>query len=444
MKLWPALLGIFALSSTVSAQDLVHTTDGVFFCHGNHPRCSWTDQTTYPYFQFGGQHVGQMSGVSDLLPNGPPLPQYQSWLTELISDRPNTNAVASWSDATSRVDGGRVWGGFISARTGFSQPGWDSQLIGLEIDVLNGGLPGVSPNLGKVGLQIVGFGNPNTDALQILTETPSAAFQNILSIQPNSIAPTGAVIGMAPQHIARGIDFQGSTFSDGAFLLSPNQKIRIQNSWIERRLHLSRSVLQWISGAAGGHAGPPRHECAGHGQPPNRHEQWRPDHSARYVLKPDHAREQPGEQIRPSWANGTFGQLGIGPSSRSCTGRHFRERARPGTAAAAATGAGSMTGGAQAVASGDGAVALGSNSTASADEATAVGTGAQAVAANSIAVGSSAQVTGAASTAIGEGAQSSGSNSVALGANSTDAAESNVVSLGSATELADLPTSRPV
>ena len=407
MKYTVALLSLAMLSAPAAAQDLIHTTNGIFYCHGDHPRCSWADQSTYPYYQFGGQHVGQMSGVSDLLPNGPPLPQYQAWLTELISDRPNTNAVASWSDATSRVDGGRVWGGFISARTGFSQPGWDSQLIGLEIDVLNGGLPGVSPNLGKVGLQIVGFGNPNTDAIQILTETPSAAFQNILSIQPNSIVSDGAVIGMAPQHAGRGIDFSGSTFSDAAFIVSANQR------FVFRTPGLNDAAIyrdEFSNGYLVLQAGPPGLRITDASNSTNL-----------MIITPD------GNFVTPlgsftdvlSRLNRLEGKSGAEPLATSATAvavqapaaatvstDSFASNNTSGAPAAAATGTDSSAVGAGAVASGDQALAVGNGSNSS----------------------------GTQSTALGNTAQSTGTNSVALGANSSDGGQANVVSVGSSTQ----------
>ncbi|MGN5480591.1 hypothetical protein ACTMU2_39235 [Cupriavidus basilensis] len=74
-------------------------------------------------------------------------------MTELESHRTNTNAAAFWSDASAEVDKARVWGAFVSARSSL-EPGNDAQLIGLEIDVLNDGLPGLRPNQSKVGLQI--------------------------------------------------------------------------------------------------------------------------------------------------------------------------------------------------------------------------------------------------------------------------------------------------
>jgi hypothetical protein len=394
-----AFLALLVWSSTGSAQDIIHTTDGIFYCHGDHPRCSWPDQSTYPYYQFSGQHVGQMSGVSDLLPDGPALPQYQSWLTELISLRPGTNAVASWSDAESKVDGGRVWGGFISARSELPD-GADSQLIGLEVDVLNDGLPGVYPNYSKVGLQVVGFGAANTNAIEVLTQTPSAAFQNIINIQPNSIAADGAVIGMAPQHAGRGIDFRGSTFADGALLLSPNQKIVFQipglNDAAIYRDQFSNGYLVLQAGTPGLRITNAQ------------------DTANLMIITPD------GNFVTPL---GSFSDVLSRLSnleSKSSTGSAAVPAsaaqvpaAQPqgafatnGGATAAATGSGSIAGGAGAVASADHAVALGNSSTASADQ----------------------------STAVGYASQATGTNSVALGANSSDGGQANVVSVGSASQ----------
>lgn len=383
----------------VVAQELISTQDGIFICHGDHPRCSWPDQETYPYPQFSMQHVGQMSGVSDLLPNGPSLEHYQTFLTELITERPNTNAVASWSDATSVVNNGRVWGGFISVRSGFShlspveQATADSQLIGLEVNVLNGGLPGVYPNQSKVGVQIVGFGNANTNALEVLTQTPSAAFQNILNIQPHAVSPNGAVIGMAPQAAARGIDFQGSTFSDGAMIVSTNQK------FVFRTPGLSDASI-WRDDINNGYlvlqAGPPGLRIVNS------------DNNKNLLII-----TSAGDLVTP---NGSFSGVvnrltaleqvigGLGGDTGGTGGSVAIDMAANNASAAPATGANSAAGGAGAVASGGRSVALGNSSTASATQ----------------------------STAVGNGASSTGSNSVALGANSTDGGQSNVVSVGSA------------
>jgi hypothetical protein len=204
---------------------------GQFVCNLEHPRCQEVDQEKYKYHQFGMQHVGQFSGVSEFLKNGPPIIHHQTWLAELISARPDTNAVASWSDAMSIVNGGRVWGGFISARSDFKQQsGMDSQLIGLEIDVLNAGKPGLFPNSSKVGLQIVGFGRENTNAIEVLSQGPeSGQWQNILQVAPGTVSKNGTIIGVGPQKTQIGINLFGSSFSDSALILSTNSKITFRS-----------------------------------------------------------------------------------------------------------------------------------------------------------------------------------------------------------------------
>jgi hypothetical protein len=395
-----AFLALLASSTSASAQDIIHTTNGIFYCHGDHPRCSWPDQSTYPYYQFSGQHLGQMSGVSDLLPDGPALPQYQTWLAELISLRPGTNAVASWSDAESKVDGGRVWGGFISARSELPD-GADSQLIGLEVDVLNDGLPGVYPNASKVGLQVVGFGNANTNAMEVLTQTPSAAFQNIFNIQANSIAPDGAVIGMAPQHAGRGIDFRGSTFTDGALLLSPNQKIVFQipglNDAAIYRDQFSNGYLVLQAGTPGLRITNAQ------------------DTENIMIITPD------GNFVTPlgSFAD-VLSRLSNLESKSSAGSAAVPAGAAQAQAGIPAQGALATNGGATAAATGAGAIAAGDEALASADHA--------------VALGSSSTASAPQATAVGYGAQATGTNSVALGANSTDGGQTNVVSLGSASE----------
>lgn len=387
MRLLFGALMLAALSVHAKSQELIQTTDGIFLCDGRHPRCFVLDQSTYPYYQFGGQHVGQMSGVSDVLENGPPLIHYQTFLAELITERPNTNAVAFWADAESVVDGGRVWGGFISARSELPA-GHDSQLIGLEIDVLNDGLPGTYPNASKVGLQIVGFGNPNTNAIEILTETPSAAFQNIINIQPNSVALNGTVIGMTPQTAARGIDFLGSTFSDAAFLVSANQKFVFRSPG-------SPDAAIWRDEINNGYlvlqAGPPGLRIVN------------ADNSRNLlVVTPD------GDLVTPYGSfTSVLGRLNVLEQLGGGAGGGW-------FAANNASAAGVPT-------------SNGSNSSAGAPGAVASGD-------RSLAVGNSSEAVASQATAIGYAAQSSGVNSVALGANSNDGGQANVVSVGSSTQ----------
>jgi hypothetical protein len=181
----------------------------------------------YAYHQFDGStRIGEFVSISETLADGPPLPHHQTFLAELITKRPDTNAVALWADAKSIVSKGRVWGGFISARSGFASPTDDSQLIGLEIDVLNAGKPGVFPNDSKVGLQIVGFGNRNTNAIEILNEQKGEGeFENGINFQPGAISKDGAIFGVGPQSSRYGLNLLGSRFSEAAVIVSENQKI---------------------------------------------------------------------------------------------------------------------------------------------------------------------------------------------------------------------------
>lgn len=385
MKIRMLIASLAFVSVPALAQQVIQTQDGIFICHGDHPRCKYPDPATYPYYQFSGQPVGQMSGVSDLLPNGIPLIHYQSFVTELITERPDTNAVSLWADAQSQVNGGRVWGGFISARSDFTKLGAgsnaDSQLIGLEIDVLNAGLPGVYPNASKVGLQIVGFGNRNTNAIEILTQTASAAWGNIINIQPDTVAPDGAVIGMSPQNAGMGINFLGSKFADSAFLVSENQKITFRTAG-------TSDAAIWRDDIFNGYlvlqAGPPGLRVVNS------------TNTANLLVVTDQ-----GDLITKYGAYSSFvtrlSNLELGTVSAGLAYNNTSNLAAP-----KATGA----------------------------DAVAVGASASAAGNRTAAFGTSAVASGPNSTALGSNAVATGTNSVALGAGSTDGGAANVVSVG--------------
>ena len=180
------------------------------------------------YHQFpSNMQIGDFIIFSDFLPASETYDHYQSFLTELISDSANTNSVANWSDAKSIVNQGKVWGSFISARSELEQ-GEDSQLIGLEIDVLNNGLAGESPNQSKVGLQIVGFGNLNTNAIEVLTDE-QGLWQNVINIAKGTVDENGTVLGVAQETpIKIGIDFSNTPFSDAAIALSNESPITLE------------------------------------------------------------------------------------------------------------------------------------------------------------------------------------------------------------------------
>lgn len=215
---------------------------GNFVCNGGHYRCQ-SKPEEYGYHQFAMRRIKDFAGYSDLLPPGEPLEHYQSFLAELDSRRADTNAVAFWADAMARAHKARVWGAFASARSELPK-GQDAQLIGLEIDVLNDGLPGVHPNQSKVGLQIVGFGRTNTNAIEVLAQSrDSGRFSNIFNVQPNAATEDGAIFGIAPQQTGVGLNMLGSTFRDSAILLSANAPLTFRGTEGQRDARIYRDNI---------------------------------------------------------------------------------------------------------------------------------------------------------------------------------------------------------
>lgn len=217
-----ALLSIPAIA--MAAEPV--TKSGNFVCRGGHDRCSEAPKD-YGYHQFAGEkNVGDFAGYSEVLhEDGKPQEHHQTFLSEVLSFKRNTNAVAIWGDGGARVNDARVWGGFFSARSGLKA--WeDAQLVGLEVDVLNGGQPGVHPNKSKVGIQVVGFGQVNSNALEVLSENEkSGQFMNGVNIKAGAIHRTGTVFGVEPQQTTIGLNMQYSKFRDSAILLSEGAPI---------------------------------------------------------------------------------------------------------------------------------------------------------------------------------------------------------------------------
>lgn len=168
---------------------------------------------------------------------------YQNLFVQTINKVDNVNAVSIWGDSTSIVNGAKSWGGFFSARSAcryYAQGGvlskygdhspencenHDNQLIGIEIDVLNNSKPGVFPNMSKTGLQVVGFGNPNSMAIEVRSEdtdrltpgkAPRGAFESAFYIK-NSIQPEYGRLIVADFAQAKiGLDFRQPVFTEGA------------------------------------------------------------------------------------------------------------------------------------------------------------------------------------------------------------------------------------
>ena len=167
---------------------------------------------------------------------------YQSLLSEVINATAGVNGISIWGDSSAVVNGANAWGAFVSARSGCSGngfglvldylpkgmahdcgPDFDAQLTGIEVDVLNGGKPGTYPNKAKHGVQIVGFGNPNGQAVSVISEyfdrEPQfrrGQFESILYAQ-NSIQPEyGRFIVMDFEKAKIGLDMRKPLFSQGA------------------------------------------------------------------------------------------------------------------------------------------------------------------------------------------------------------------------------------
>ncbi len=165
---------------------------------------------------------------------------YQGVLSEVINATSGANGVPFWGDGNAVVNGANVWGGFFSARSSCAKgelvagylpknlergcgPDFDAQLTGIEVDVLNAGKPGVYPNKAKHGVQIVGFGNPNGQAISVISEYfdreppfRRGQFESILYAQ-NSIQPKyGRFIVMDFEEAQIGLDMRKPLFSGGA------------------------------------------------------------------------------------------------------------------------------------------------------------------------------------------------------------------------------------
>ncbi len=235
---------------------------------GNHPRIEGT------WMQYAGLKTGLGNNIiiSDVITDNTPVENwqgklvppisagdvnsqdyanthnhYQSLLSEVRNFSDKINGVAFWGDSAALTPGARVWGGFLSARSWpstpkeytpegvatFSPKDFDASLIGLEIDVLNGGLPegSVSPKVGhglsKVGLQIVGFGERNTAAIEIrCSETdadkPQADRRGVWKygiISNKGLSADGTFVCLNQPQAGAGLDLAVTDFRRGAVRL---------------------------------------------------------------------------------------------------------------------------------------------------------------------------------------------------------------------------------
>lgn len=106
---------------------------------------------------------------------------------------------------------------------------YDVQLIGIEIDVLNGSKPGVYPNKSKTALQIVGFGNPNSMAIEVRSEDSDKNTKSRRGVWEsgiyfkNSMASYGRLIVADFDESKMGFDFRRSLFTEGIMQAKTNQ-----------------------------------------------------------------------------------------------------------------------------------------------------------------------------------------------------------------------------
>ena len=265
------LLAYLAIPTTYASQGLdtfidnrkiIDDVTGTALVRGHHPRTEgiwWnyfgTDvalrsnisisdviTTDASFVNWRGEKV-DTTAVNDLGLDSLTHNHYQNLLSEVINFKPGINAVAIWGDSAAVVNDARSWGGFLSARgpclsndsgsilrrnlpdTGIKNgcsDDFDVQLIGLEIDVLNGGKEGVYPNYSKTGLQIVGFGVPNSMAIEVRAQgtgrpdVPTRGqFANILYANDSIRKDIGRLITADFEEAKIGLDFRKALFREG-------------------------------------------------------------------------------------------------------------------------------------------------------------------------------------------------------------------------------------
>lgn len=172
----------------------------------------------------------------------------QGLLVEGWNFTSDVNTISIWGDALAARTQAKVWGGFLSARSNllgdwapYTPPSssstadkFDAQLIGLEIDVLNGGLDsGQRVNersypLAKNGLQIVGFGKRNSAAIEVRCEDSDDTSRTLSNrrgawdyvlIARNCVHDKSTFICSGFSKGYKGIDLSPTLYSDGAIRL---------------------------------------------------------------------------------------------------------------------------------------------------------------------------------------------------------------------------------
>ncbi len=168
---------------------------------------------------------------------------YQNFLSEVFNFSRSLNGVAIWGDSGAFVPEAKSWGGFFSARSWpvrwegytpesageYEDHDFDAGLVGVEVDVLNAGKDWDGTNMGKTGVQIVGFGSRNGAAVEIRTEDTEdfgrgpenrrGAWHNAILVW-NALHDNSTLLHCETGPSRRGIDLSKSSFREGALLAS--------------------------------------------------------------------------------------------------------------------------------------------------------------------------------------------------------------------------------
>ena len=187
---------------------------------------------------------------------------YQNFLSEVWSFSPTINAVALWGDSGAFFPGARSWGGFLSARSWpvhwgeYVPPGtpeyqdkdFDAALVGLEVDVLNYGMPHgttssqVGIPLSKIGVQVVGFGKTNTAAVELRSEDSDDNARQVNErrgtwhygiIEHHAMNEASTLLMTTTPTSKSGLDLSRTRFSEGALKVNSDGQgtgIRFMNA----------------------------------------------------------------------------------------------------------------------------------------------------------------------------------------------------------------------
>lgn len=206
-------------------------TNPVFDLRGSNPRLvqgsGLLRDGRQDYFPLGALQTTFSAALS--IPNDALYHQGQALYGVVDNASPTVNAIGLWGAANSLGHAARVWGGFISSSSSRGDDK-DAQIIGLEIDVVNKTLPGLSPNRSKSGLQIAGIGESEvTNAIELLGSN-KALWQNGVLVENHTISKTGTAFAVGQSEPMKfGLDLAHTPFTDASIALANSSPITIQS-----------------------------------------------------------------------------------------------------------------------------------------------------------------------------------------------------------------------